>query len=63
MIYEPSHRSDESHRKAIRFGAAPQHWNYGTMPPNDELDDDQIDAIIAFIRAERERSGFEPYPP
>jgi mono/diheme cytochrome c family protein len=63
VVYEPSHHGDESYRKAIRFGAAPHHWNFGTMPPNDELDDAQIDAIIAFIRAEQERLGFEPYPP
>jgi len=25
------------------------------------LDDDEVDSIIAFIRSEQEREGFEPY--
>lgn len=63
VVYEPNHHGDDSYRRAIRFGAAPHHWNFGTMPPNDELDDGEIEAIIGFVRSEQERLGFEPYPP
>lgn len=33
------------------------------MPPVIGLDDDEIDAIIAYIREVQQREGFEPYPP
>ena len=29
------------------------------MPPVEGLDDEQIEAVIAFIRSEQERLGFE----
>jgi mono/diheme cytochrome c family protein len=63
VVYEPNHHGDDSYRRAIRFGVAPHHWNFGTMPPNDELGDAEIEAIIAFVRSEQARRGFEPYPP
>ena len=33
------------------------------MPPIAGLGDDEIDAIIAYVRAEQEERGFETYPP
>ena len=30
------------------------------MEPIEGLDDDEIDEIIAFVRSEQERQGFEP---
>jgi hypothetical protein len=33
------------------------------MPPVPGLDDDEIDAIIAYIRSQQEAEGFEPYAP
>ena len=62
-VYEPGHHSDESFRAAIRDGAPQHHWRFGDMPPVEGLDDDQIDAVIAYVREVQEREGFEPYPP
>ncbi len=33
------------------------------MPAITRLDDDEITAIITYIRDVQERQGFEPYPP
>jgi mono/diheme cytochrome c family protein len=33
------------------------------MPPVPGLDDDEIDAITAYVRSQQEAEGFEPYPP
>ena len=33
------------------------------MPAVSGLDDDEITAIIAYIREVQQREGFEPYPP
>jgi hypothetical protein len=37
------------------------HWNFGDMPAVSGLDVDEVDAIIAVIRSEQDRQGFEPY--
>jgi mono/diheme cytochrome c family protein len=63
IVYEPNHHSDESFRAATSTGAGQHHWNFGDMLPVEGLDDDEIDTIIAFVRAEQEEQGFEPYPP
>lgn len=59
IVYEPNHHGDDSFRSAIRNGTAQHHWSFGDMLPIDGLDDGQVDAIIAFVRAEQEREGFE----
>lgn len=63
QVYEPGHHSDEAFRSAITRGTRAHHWNFGDMAPVAGLDDDEIDAIIAFIREQQELHGFEPYPP
>ena len=61
IVYEPNHHGDDSFRSAIAQGARAHHWNFGDMPAVGGLADDEVDAIIAFIRSEQERQGFEPY--
>lgn len=63
IVYEPGHHSDESFRAAIREGSSQHHWSFGDMPPVEGLDDEQIDAVIAYVREVQEREGFEPYQP
>jgi mono/diheme cytochrome c family protein len=63
IVYEPTHHPDESFRAAIRNGVSPHHWDFGPMPAVSGLDDDEITAIIAYIREVQQREGFEPYPP
>ena len=63
IIYEPNHHPDESFRATIRDGVSPHHWDFGPMPAVSGLGDDEITAIIAYIREVQQREGFEPYPP
>ena len=63
IVYEPDHHPDESFRAAIRDGVSPHHWDFGPMPAVSGLDDDEITAIVAYIREVQQREGFEPYPP
>jgi mono/diheme cytochrome c family protein len=62
-VYEPGHHPDESFRAAITEGAVAHHWSFGDMPPVSGLDEDEIEAVIAFIREQQELHGLEPYPP
>lgn len=59
IVYEPGHHGDEAFESAIRNGAPQHHFDFGPMPPVEGLDDDEIDAIISFVRAEQERQGFQ----
>jgi mono/diheme cytochrome c family protein len=63
IVYAPDHHPDDSFRRAIADGVPAHHWEFGDMPPVEGLSDEQVDAIIAFVREEQERQGFEPYPP
>jgi mono/diheme cytochrome c family protein len=59
IVYEPNHHGDDSFRSAIVNGAQQHHWNFGDMAAIPGLDDDEIDDIIAYVRSEQERQGFE----
>jgi mono/diheme cytochrome c family protein len=59
IVYEPNHHDDGSFRRAIAQGAPQHHWDFGDMEPIRDLDDEDVDAVIAFVRAEQERRGFE----
>ena len=60
IVYEPSHHPDDSYRSAIENGVRQHHWGFGNMPPISGLQGADVDEIIAFIRAEQQRQGFEP---
>ena len=60
IVYEPNHHTDDSFRNAIANGAPQHHWNFGDMPAVGGLSDSDVEAVIAFVRAEQERQGFEP---
>lgn len=59
IVYEPNHHGDDSFRSAITNGAPQHHWNFGDMAPIGGLSDEDVEAVIAFIRAEQNRQGFE----
>ncbi|WP_051062768.1 c-type cytochrome [Ilumatobacter nonamiensis] len=59
IVYEPNHHGDDAFRSAIANGAQQHHWTFGDMAPIPGLSDDEVDEIIAFIRAEQERQGFD----
>jgi len=63
QVYAPDHHPDASFRAAIAQGTRAHHWQFGNMAPVADLDDDEIDLIIAYIREEQDQRGFEPYPP
>ena len=63
IVYEPSHHSDDSFRSAIANGTTQHHWAFGDMPGVEGLEAGEADAIIAYVRSEQDRQGFEPYPP
>ncbi len=59
IVYEPNHHNDDSYRSAIANGVPQHHWPFGDMPPVEGLNAEEVEAVIAFIRSEQERQGFQ----
>jgi mono/diheme cytochrome c family protein len=63
IVYEPNHHGDAAFQLAVQRGAPAHHWEFGNMPPIEGLSDNDVQAIIAFVRETQRAEGFEPYPP
>ena len=63
IVYEPNHHGDAAFVLAARAGVRQHHWPFGNMPPIPGLSDDDLDAIVAYVRDQQSIHGFEPYPP
>ncbi len=58
-IYRPGHHADASFFLAVKTGARSHHWNFGNMPRISGLSDEQIEAIVTFVRARQRAAGIE----
>ncbi len=58
-IYEPSHHADIAFVMAIQRGTRQHHWPFGDMPPQPQVSQDEIDAIIRFVREVQRANGIE----
>ena len=56
-IYEPGHHQDFAIRNAIRKGVTAHHWQFGDMPPVPGVSDDDVAAIICYVRAVQRDAG------
>ena len=63
VVYEPNHHGDGAFVLAVVRGVPQHHWPYGDMPPVPDLSEEDVDAIIAYVREQQRLHGFEPYPP
>lgn len=63
VVYQPSHHADVAFVLAARNGVPQHHWPYGDMVAVPGLSDDELEAIVAFVRENQRIFGFEPYPP
>lgn len=54
--YLPAHHPDRAIRAAVAQGVTPHHWDFAAMP-SIPLEDDEVEAVIAYIRAEQEAAG------
>ncbi len=56
-IYAPGHHSDAAFRLAVQQGVTAHHWRFGNMPKIEGLTDEQVGAIIEFVRAQQLEAG------
>ena len=52
-VYGPDQLTDAAFVDAVRNGVDERLWDFGAMPGNGSYTDDQIAAILAFVRAEQ----------
>ena len=58
-IYEPSHHGDFSFFRAVKQGTRQHHWPYGDMPPQLGVTDNDIAAVVTFIREVQRANGID----
>jgi cytochrome c2 len=56
-IYHPGHHSDLSFKLAVQRGVRAHHWRFGDMPRIEGVADEEIEAIIRFIRSLQKGAG------
>lgn len=58
-VYERGHHADAAFLLAVRRGVRRHHWNFGNMPPIEGLNDEQVAAIVDFVRGRQAAAGIE----
>lgn len=61
-IYNPGHHADGAFFMAARLGARRHHWPYGDMPPQPTVSQDQVMAIVRYVRELQQANGIETRP-
>ncbi len=57
VIYEPSHHGDGSFYLAARNGVRAHHWSFGDMPAQPQVTENEVERIVAYVRALQRASG------
>ena len=56
-VYEPSHHSDPAFYLAVRNGVAAHHWRFGNMPPQPQVSESDVAAIVSYVRWVQRETG------
>lgn len=61
--YNPGHHADGAFVAAVRNGVPQHHWQFGDMPPQPQVSNSDLAAIIRFIREVQLANGirYEPH--
>lgn len=49
-IYNPGHHADGAFFLAAKLGVRQHHWPYGDMPPQRQVTEPQVAAIVQYVR-------------
>lgn len=58
QLYVPGHHPDQAFVVAALTGARSHHWNFGDMPRVEGVTEEQVLAIVAFVRERQREAGF-----
>ncbi len=65
-IYAPDRLADDDIRAAVANGVTPKNWDFSGMPAFPNLDTDDVEALITYIRSSQRAvglAGFSSVPP
>ena len=57
MIYNPGHHDKRAFLRAVRDGVTQHHWNFGNMPPQPQVTDNELIAIVRYVRELQKANG------
>lgn len=52
--YNPGHHADEAFGRAVKNGVQQHHWRFGNMPPQPQVNRQQLYTIVAYVREMQE---------
>ena len=61
-VYAPNHHPDAAFYTAVEFGVQPHHWKFGAMPPQKHITEEQVAAIVAYVRSVQAEEGITHDP-
>lgn len=61
-IYNPGHHADISFLLAARNGVRAHHWPFGNMPPQPQVNEAQVEAIVKYVRELQKANGITYRP-
>lgn len=56
-IYNPGHHSDKAFVLAVKQGVRRHHWPFGDMPPQLQVTDQELAAIVRYVRELQKANG------
>ena len=59
IIYEPNHHSDASFYRAVKHGVRAHHWPFGNMPAIPDVSEEDVTAIIKYVRELQQENGIK----
>ncbi|MBS0247954.1 MAG: cytochrome c [Proteobacteria bacterium] len=61
-IYNPGHHDDGAFFLAAKQGVRQHHWPYGNMPPQPQVSEEQLAAIVRYVRELQVANGITYRP-
>jgi mono/diheme cytochrome c family protein len=61
-IYNPGHHADVSFLLAAQNGVRAHHWPFGNMPPQAQMNEAQVEAIVKYVRELQQANGITYRP-
>ena len=60
--YRPGHHGDAAFAMAVRNGVRQHHWRFGNMPPQPQVSDRELKAIVRYVREMQIANGIRYKP-
>ncbi|MCF6273438.1 MAG: cytochrome c [Rhodobacteraceae bacterium] len=57
FVYRPAHHSDYAFVSAVQNGVTAHHWNFGNMPRQTQVTDEELVRVISYIREVQRANG------